>query len=100
LFSRPSIKEVAMLVEIYPRFHARFSSLSLLGPVVDDFVVWLHGQGYGRRPIRLRVRATPRIDARLRRRGVRRVEDLSRARLPASRVDIRRTCTSRPAYAH
>ncbi len=70
-----------MLVEIYPRFHARFSSLPLLGPLVDDFVVWLHRQGYGRLPIRLRVRETRRIDARLRRRGVRRIEDLSRARL-------------------
>jgi site-specific recombinase XerD len=70
-----------MLVEVYPRFHDRFSSLPLLGPLVDDFVVWLHEQGYGRLPIRLRVRETPRIDARLRRRGVRRVEDLSRARL-------------------
>jgi site-specific recombinase XerD len=70
-----------MLVEVYPRFHDRFSSLPLLGPLVDDFVIWLHGQGHGRLPIRLRVRETPRIDARLRRRGVLCVEDLSRVRL-------------------
>ena len=67
-----------MLIELYPRFHARFSSLPLLGPHLNDFVVWLRAQGYPRLPIRRRVRETPRVDARLRRRGVRRVEDLSR----------------------
>jgi integrase/recombinase XerD len=72
-----------MLVDIYPRFHARISSLPLLGPLVEDFVVWLHAGGYTRLPIRLRVRALPRVDARLRRRGVRRLEDLSRAELLA-----------------
>lgn len=72
-----------MLVELYPRLHARFSSLPLLGPHVDDFVVWMHAQGYPRLPIRLRVRETPRVEARLRRRGVRKVEDLSAAKLLA-----------------
>src|SRR5438105_7466727 len=72
-----------MLVDLYPRFHARFSSLPLLGPLVEDFVVWLHAAGYTRRPIRLRVRAIPRVDARLRRRGVHRLRELSRAKLLA-----------------
>lgn len=70
-----------MLVELYPRSHARFSSLRLLGPHVDGFVGWLQTLGYPRHPIRLRIRETPRVDARLRRRGVRRLEDLSRAEL-------------------
>ncbi len=70
-----------MLVELYPRFHARFSSLPLLGPHLDGLVVWLRAQGYPRLPIRLRVRETPRVEARLRRRGVRRVEDVTRAQL-------------------
>ncbi len=72
-----------MLVELYPRFHARFSSLPLLGPHIDPFVVWLRAQGYPRLPIRLRIRETPRVDARLRRRGVRRLTDLSRLQLLA-----------------
>ncbi|MGZ8740962.1 MAG: site-specific integrase [Gaiellaceae bacterium] len=72
-----------MLVDIYPRFHARISSLPLLGPLAEEFVVWLHAVGYTRFPICLRVRALPRVDARLRRRGVRRLEDLSRAELLA-----------------
>ena len=70
-----------MLIDLYPRWHTRFSSLPLLGPHVDDFVVWLHARGYPRLPIRLRVRETPRVDARLRRRGVGRLEDVSRALL-------------------
>ena len=72
-----------MLADICPRFHARFSSLPLLGPLVEDFVVWLHAGRYTRRPIRLRVQALPRVDVRLRRRGVRRLRDLSRAELLA-----------------
>lgn len=72
-----------MLVELYPRRHVRFSSLRLLGPHVDGFIGWLQDQGYPRLPIRLRIRETPRVDARLRMRGIRRLEDLSRAELLA-----------------
>jgi integrase/recombinase XerD len=70
-----------MLAELFPRIHARFSSLPLLGPHVDDFVVWLREQGYPDLPIQRRIREVPRVDARLRRRGVRRLEDLSGANL-------------------
>src|SRR5438270_3695567 len=70
-----------MLVELYPRFHARFSSLPLLGRHVEGFVAWLHAQGYPRLPIRRRVRAMPRVDALLRRRRVRTLDDLSRVQL-------------------
>lgn len=70
-----------MLAEIFPRAHARFASLPLLGPHVDGFVVWLSGQGYPRRPIQLRIREMPRLDARLRRRGIRRLGALSPVQL-------------------
>jgi integrase/recombinase XerD len=66
-----------MLTEIYPRDHARFSSLPLLGPYTHDFVVWLHTQGYPLTPIQRRVRALPRVDALLRRRGANRVGDIT-----------------------
>ena len=72
-----------MLVDLYPRHRARFSSLPLLGPLVEDFVVWLHGAGYTPRPIRFRLRAIQRVDARLRKRGVHRLKELSRAKLLA-----------------
>jgi site-specific recombinase XerD len=82
-----------MLIDLFPRIHARFSSLPLLGPHVDDFAVWLHAQGYPCLPICLRIRETPRVDARLRRRGVRRLQDISRPQLfalapPDSQDDV------------
>jgi hypothetical protein len=70
-----------MLAALFPRFHSRFSSLPLLGPFVDGFVAWLHSQGYPRLPIRLRVRELPRVDARLRRRGVRSLKELPKSLL-------------------
>jgi integrase/recombinase XerD len=72
--------EVAMLAEIYPRDHARFTSLPLLGPHLEAFAVWLRLQGYPRQLIRLRVRQAPRLDALLRRRGVRRLGVLTQAK--------------------
>lgn len=70
-----------MLAELCPRVHARFTSLRLLGPHVEEFVVWLDTQGCPRLPIRWRLCAMPRLDARMRRRGVRRLEDLCAAEL-------------------
>jgi site-specific recombinase XerD len=70
-----------MLVDLYPRLHRRFSSLPLLGPYVDDFVAWLSEAGYPRVPIRCRIRALPRVDRALRRRGVKRIRGLSAALL-------------------
>jgi site-specific recombinase XerD len=70
-----------MLAELCPRAHARYTSLRLLGPHVEEFVVWLDSQGCPRLHIRRRLCAMPRLDARLRRRGVRRLEDLCAAEL-------------------
>ncbi|MCK4414664.1 MAG: tyrosine-type recombinase/integrase [Candidatus Eisenbacteria sp.] len=66
-----------MLQELYPRCHARFSSLPLLGSHVEEFVAWLRAEGYPRLPIRLRIAQLPRVDRLLRRRGTRRIEDLT-----------------------
>jgi site-specific recombinase XerD len=70
-----------MLAEIFPRAHAHFTSLPLLGPYVEGFAEWLVAQGYPLLPVRLRIRETPRLEARLRRRGVRRLKDLSAVQL-------------------
>lgn len=70
-----------MLAQLFPRIHARFSSLPLLGPHVEEFVVWLHAQGYPRLPIYLRIRETPRLEAYLRRRRIRSLQELSGAQL-------------------
>jgi integrase/recombinase XerD len=73
-------EEIAMLTEMFPRAHARFLSLPLLGPHLDAFIVWLHSQGYSDLPVRLRIREAPRLEALLRRR-VRRLGNISRAQL-------------------
>ncbi len=72
-----------MLAEIYPRAHARYASLPILGPYLDGFVVWLHSQGYPRLPICQRVRAAKHLDALLRRDEVARLEELSAEELLA-----------------
>jgi integrase/recombinase XerD len=68
-----------MLSDIYPRVHARYSSLPVLGPHLDGFVEWLQTEGYPRHPILMRVRATRRLDALLRRRGIQCPADLTAA---------------------
>jgi integrase/recombinase XerD len=70
-----------MLAKLCPRTHARYTSLRLLGPYVEEFVVWLENQGYPHLCISRRLRALPRLDARMRRRGVRRLEALCAAEL-------------------
>lgn len=69
-----------MLAALFPRFHSRFTSLPLLGPHAEDFAEWLQSQGYPRLPIRLRIRELPRLDDRLRRRGLG-IEGLEGSRL-------------------
>ncbi len=70
-----------MLVELFPRIHARFSSLPLLGPHIEPFVVWLHARRHAFLPICRRIREAPRVDKGLRRRGVRRLSEVSRRQL-------------------
>lgn len=60
-----------MLVDLFPRVHARFTSLRLLGPHVDEFVAWLESHGYPEVPIQRRVRKLPLVEELLRRRRVR-----------------------------
>lgn len=70
-----------MLAELFPRAHARFSSLRLLGPHLDGFVDWLYSRGYPRLPIRRRIQKTPDVDVLLHRQGVRDLGAISRAQL-------------------
>jgi integrase/recombinase XerD len=68
-----------MLADVYPRYHARFAALPLLGSYIEGFLVWLLSRGYPLGQIRRRIHETTRLDARLRRRGVLQLEDLSAA---------------------
>jgi site-specific recombinase XerD len=68
-----------MLADLCPRTHARYTSLQLLGPYVEDFVAWLQAQGYPPLPIRRRLLVLPRVDLLLHRRGVRRLGAVTHA---------------------
>ena len=35
-----------MLVDLYPRVHRRYSSLAIIGPILDGYGTWLLKQGY------------------------------------------------------
>lgn len=70
-----------MLVQLCPRVHTRYSALRLLGRHVEAFVVWLDAQGCPHLHICRRLRALPRLDERLQRCGVRRIEDICLAEL-------------------
>ena len=71
------------LLDLFPRAHARFAALPLLGPQLDGFVRWLDALGFARNPIRQRIRKTPCLDNLLRCDGVRELSTLSRAQLLA-----------------
>jgi integrase/recombinase XerD len=60
-----------MLVHLFPRMHRRYSSLRLLGPILDDFSGWLQERGYPHSAVRRHLRATRRLEQRWVRRGLR-----------------------------
>jgi site-specific recombinase XerD len=70
-----------MLKELYPRAHARYASLPILGGRLEGLCKWLRGCGYPAEAIRRRIDAAPMLERVLRRRGVRLLRDLSAADL-------------------
>ena len=58
-----------MLKELFPRVHRRYSSLPVLGAVMDGFAEYLVAQGYPRIPRCRHVRAAQHIDKLLKKRG-------------------------------
>ena len=70
-----------MLKKLYPRVHRRYSSLPVLGPVLDGFVRFLVDRGYPQAPTRCHVRATRHVDARLQERGYSSIDGLTRSDL-------------------
>jgi integrase/recombinase XerD len=67
-----------MIVQLFPRMHRRYSSLRLLGPILDGFAGWLHAHGYPRRAVRRHLRAARRLEQRWRRRGLRSLMSIRR----------------------
>ena len=54
-----------MLVELYPRVHRRYTSLAIIGPILDGYGTWLLRQGYSTERAREHFQAAPRLVRRL-----------------------------------
>jgi hypothetical protein len=87
-----------MLLKLYPRVHRRYTSLPVLGPILDGFGTWLLQQGYSTDCVREHFCAARRLARILQQRGIRSLTKLTRARLracaPADRLDDKRLAAS------
>ena len=72
-----------MLHSLLPKAHRKFSSLPLLGPIIDGFDDWLAASGYTPGSREFAIRMLPHVDADLRRRRARHVASLTPAMLHA-----------------
>ena len=72
-----------MLIDLYPRMHRRYTSLPIIGPLLDGYGTWLLKQGYSTDRAREYFRAAPRLARQLHQSGVRSLRGLRRARLLA-----------------
>ncbi len=79
-----------MLEVLFPKAHTRYSSLPLLGSVLDDFATWLSEQGYKSSTLRVELRTVPRLDRSLRRRGAKHLADITPEMLDRCRAAARR----------
>ena len=70
-----------MLVDLYPKVHRRYSSLAIIGPILDGYGTWLLKQGYSTDRAREHFRAAPRLVLGLQQRGEQALTSLTRARL-------------------
>ena len=72
-----------MLLELYPRVYRRYTSLAVIGPILDGYGTWLLKQGYSTERVREHFCAARRLVPRLQQRGVGALTSLTRARLRA-----------------
>lgn len=70
-----------MLATLFPRAHARYSSLPVLGGTLEGLCVWLEARGYPRDAIQRRMQAAASLARALRRSGVRSLGELTASAL-------------------
>lgn len=66
-----------MLTEFFERGVERYQALPVIGPIIDRYATWLHGQQYTWRSARYELRMAGRAAGYLMRRGIHRIEDLT-----------------------
>ena len=67
-----------MIAEIFPEGFQRYQSLPVLGPPMDRYAAWLREEQYTWRSTRYELLMAGRAAAYLKRRSVRRLEELTR----------------------
>jgi integrase/recombinase XerD len=72
-----------MLLKLYPKVHRRYTSLPVLGSLLDGYATWLMKQGYATDCVREHLKTARRLDRALQDRGTRSLRGLTQARLRA-----------------
>jgi len=80
-----------MLKYFFPREHKRYSSLPVLGSILNKFAKFIHKSGYKYNTVRLRLRAASVIDNQLKQLGCHSIKKITRTKLLA--------CALVPRYA-
>ena len=87
-----------MLTSLFPRAHARYASLPLIGPVLEALCVWLHTKDYPANAIRRRITGAPLLERWLRRRDIHSLQECTASQLKAC-VPKPRRWTAHMAHA-
>ena len=82
-----------MIKELFPQAHVRLTPLPLLGPLLEDFAVWLIAKGLSLKSVRNRIRKAPAFETVLARHGDFKANRLTKQQLlalgpPNARADI------------
>jgi integrase/recombinase XerD len=70
-----------MLTSLFPLTHRRYTTLPVLGGVLEKLCVWLQARGFPSNAIRRRMEAAPFLDQHLRRRQIRSLRNCTAAHL-------------------
>jgi integrase/recombinase XerD len=70
-----------MIAEIFPEVFQRYESLPVLGPLMDRYADWLRQQQYTWRSTRYELRMAAQVAEYLKRRAVRRIDELEQRHL-------------------
>ena len=72
-----------MLKNLFPKLHDLYSSLPVVGPILDEFVQFLLQLGYSHATVCAHVRATQDIDSQLQKQGCCAISKITHVKLMA-----------------
>jgi integrase/recombinase XerD len=85
------MKATSLLQKLRPRAYARFHSLPLFGPLIDEFCQWLSDQGYAKVTVCFRISTLHMLVDWLRCRRKRALADITQQDLRAAQMHFRGT---------